>query len=107
MASKLDPDSVLVRGKHSSESNPKPTHMQMMEMEDDPYAEAEWEDFLQGGSIVDGDLYDSSMDFVRSDVNRRDFNREHGFLTDQPIELQYEDFLHQGSSNKKVSFSIE
>ena len=62
MVSKLDPDAVLVRGKHSSESNPKPTHMQMMEMEDDPYAEAEWEDFLQGGSIVDGDLYDSTME---------------------------------------------
>ena len=98
MASKLDPDAVLVRGKHSSESNPQPTRMQSIE--DDIYGEAEWEDFLEGGEIVDGDLYDSSGDFVRFDVNRRDFNREYGFLTDQPIELQYEDYMHQGGADR-------
>ena len=72
----------------------------MQSIEDDIYGEAEWEDFLEGGEIVDGDLYDSSGDFVRFDVNRRDFNREHGFLTDQPIELQYEDYMHQGGANR-------
>jgi len=98
MTSKLDPDAVLVRGKHSSESNPQLTRMQSIE--DDIYGEQEWDEFLGDGEIVDGDLYDRYGDLVERDINRRDFNREHGFLTDQPIELQYEDYMHQGGANR-------
>jgi len=98
MASKLDPDAVLVRGKHSSESSPLPTRMQSIE--DDIYGEQQWDEFVGDGEIVDGDLYDRYGDLVERDINRRDFNREHGFLTDQPIELQYEDYMHQGGANR-------
>ena len=74
MAQDLDPDAVLVRGKHSSESKPHP------QKNPDNNGDTEWEDRLNGGFVEDGDLYDEFGDLAERGVNREDFNAEYGFV---------------------------
>jgi len=99
MAQKLDPDSVLVRGKHSSESNPMPNKTA------EYYGEQEWQEYLDGGSIQDGDLVDQWGEIVEREVDRQEWNAENGFLhPDNTIEQDYDIYRSNTEGGGGLSF---